>query len=447
MRVILRLVLVLCPVIHRLGKRLPTGKTERLLKRNMTAPAFLVVPSPASFVNLRQGVKTISTVCRQARVLMSSSSRDASRPALRGVVFDMDGTLIVPNIDYASMYRRCGIDRASDILQVLETLPAAASAEKRAIVEEVEAEALRTMALAPGALEVAAWLQAHKVPTALVTRNKLKAAEALQAQFAPFDFIFSRDHGGHPMKPDPAALLHIAAAWQVAPESIAMVGDSPANDIAFGNAAGAVTVLVGQRRAAEGAKGDVEPDIAVKNLYSLPRQLWQRFTISGALGTKVPPIKVPTPTPSNAASSAAAQGDSDALEAADSALWNAPDESGNTPLIWAADGGHLEVLTRLLESGVEKDVRGYLGATAVSRAANRGRSAVLKALVEAGADMNLCNDKMQYPLHFAAYKQQEEAVEILLRAGANLKVLDRKGRIPAEDTKNAAIREKILRAM
>ena len=35
----------------------------------------------------------------------------ASRPALRGVVFDMDGTLTKPNLDFTEMYRRCGVDK------------------------------------------------------------------------------------------------------------------------------------------------------------------------------------------------------------------------------------------------------------------------------------------------------------------------------------------------
>ena len=32
----------------------------------------------------------------------------ASRPVLRGVIFDMDGTLTKPNLDFTEMYRRVG---------------------------------------------------------------------------------------------------------------------------------------------------------------------------------------------------------------------------------------------------------------------------------------------------------------------------------------------------
>ena len=45
-----------------------------------------------------------------------------------------------------------------------------------------------------------------------------------------------------PPKPDPAALASIAAAWglPLGPELL-MVGDSPANDVGFGRAAGVST--------------------------------------------------------------------------------------------------------------------------------------------------------------------------------------------------------------
>jgi len=33
---------------------------------------------------------------------------------LRGVVFDMDGTLTVPNLDFAEMYRRAGLVMGKD---------------------------------------------------------------------------------------------------------------------------------------------------------------------------------------------------------------------------------------------------------------------------------------------------------------------------------------------
>ena len=63
-----------------------------------------------------------------------------------------------------------------------------------------------------------------------------------------------------------------------------------------------------------------------------------------------------------------------------------------------------------------------------------------------GADPDLPNVKLQYPLHFAAFKHKPEAVRVLLQHGASPLSLDRKGRTPAEDTSDGAIRDAIRAA-
>jgi ankyrin repeat protein len=130
-------------------------------------------------------------------------------------------------------------------------------------------------------------------------------------------------------------------------------------------------------------------------------------------------------------------------------LLHVPDKSGNTPLIWAADIGHNDVVQHVLQdSTVSINHRGYLGSTALSRAARRGHVRILELLLQAGADPNICNNKMQYPLHFAAFKEHMPAVEVLLACEKlNKCVLDRKGRIPADDTRDDAIRRVILASM
>ena len=49
----------------------------------------------------------------------------------------------------------------------------------------------------------------------------------------------------------------------------------------------------------------------------------------------------------------------------------ARERAGNTPLVWAADGGHVDAVRALLatpEAAATVNVQGYLGATAVCRA-------------------------------------------------------------------------------
>lgn len=225
---------------------------------------------------------------------------DNAKARLHGVVFDMDGTLTVPNLDFAEMYRRCGVSMNEDILCAVSKMQPAQSADATAIIEEMEAEGARTLELMPGTVELARWLADRGVPTAIVTRNSASTLEHfldnlwLPAGLAAFSPAISRDGevitGGNtstplpplPAKPDPAALLAITAKWGIQPgPSVLMVGDSPSNDIAFGIAAGVSTALLDTgRRYAEGGVGTNVPDYNVQNLSDLIGLLNQHYAFS-----------------------------------------------------------------------------------------------------------------------------------------------------------------------
>ena len=386
-------------------------------------------------------------------------SREVNLPQLRGVVFDLDGTLTVPNLDFKLMYERCGVDLDDDLLAAVILMPSQQREAATSVIEEMEAEGRRTLKLAPGVVEMAKWLQAHEIPVALVTRNTRDTVGALienlwqPAGLSTFSPAISRDSNPDlPAKPDPASLVAIAEAWGMDLPSgeLLMVGDSPSNDVAFGKAAGVATALVDSgRRFTEGGS-DGGADVRVACLAELPREIWHRFHVGGPLGTNCPLVKYAAPVPASAASAAALEGDVATLKALNPAELCAPDPDhpggfqGNTPLIWAAEGGCTESVALILATVAREghsglDSRGFLGATAVSRASRRGHVACLKALLAAGADPDVANSKLQFPLHFAAFKEHPAAVAVLLEGGANPLVLDRKGRTPAQDTKSNAI--------
>lgn len=359
----------------------------------------------------------------------------------------MDGTLTVPNLDFAEMYRRAGVPKGEDILSAKWRSDTTA----QAVVEEMEEEGRRTLRLMPGAAELAAWLSAHRIPTALVTRNSSRTVQHFQTHVWPagaaaMSPVISRDDP-FPSKPDPTAMSHICEKWGVPSDhSIMMVGDSPSNDIVFGQAAGVRTALLdtGRRLTEGGTTGDA--DIVVENLAWLASEAWRKFSICSPITDPALHSKRAPPKPDGEAAAAAAAGDAAALGLMPAEALSCADASGQTPLIWAADVGSLPVVAALLKAGVDIDARGFLGATAVSRAARRGHTEVLALLMEHHADPEIPNEKLQYPLHFAAFKLNPEAVRVLLKHGANPLVLDRKGRTPAEDTSDEAIRSEIRAA-
>lgn len=73
------------------------------------------------------------------------------RKIIRGVVFDMDGTLTVPCIDFADMKRRVGVPPDADILHEIERW----NPDKRLlafqVIAEIEREANAKLKVMPGA--------------------------------------------------------------------------------------------------------------------------------------------------------------------------------------------------------------------------------------------------------------------------------------------------------
>mmetsp|Transcript_45411 Transcript_45411/g.106203 ORF Transcript_45411/g.106203 Transcript_45411/m.106203 type:complete len:406 (-) Transcript_45411:201-1418(-) len=380
----------------------------------------------------------------------STMARAAPMPCvLRGVVFDMDGTLTTPALDFGRMYERCGVAMSEDLLQVIAAMPTDQAGAAKAVVEEMEAEGRRTLQLCSGAVELAMWLSERGVRTALVTRNSATTVRHLQdalwvpASLPPLDPAYSRD-AEHAPKPDPASMHAISQLWDIPVRDILMVGDSPQNDVLYGKAAGSRTALVDSGRKFVEGGSDCGADIVVSSLAELPALLERSFR-TRLVGLPFERFeKSPKPEPAEGVFSAAARGDVNALRALSPDALLSTDAFGNTPLIWAANEGQQDAVRFLLESKADVDVSGYLGATALSRAARSGHAGVVQLLLEKKACPEIPNDRWQYPLHFAAYKKQASAVELLLAHGASTTVTDRKGRTPAEDTSDAQIRNAIL---
>lgn len=161
-------------------------------------------------------------------------------------VFDMDGTLTIAVHDFLAIKRALEIPPEDDILHHLAALPADEAASKRTWLMEHERELAFAATPAPGALELLHELRDRGCQLGVLTRNAHELAlVTLQAVgmgdcFASED-ILGRDEA--PPKPDPGGLLHLADKWQVAPQTLVMVGDFHF-DLQCAKAAGARGVLV-----------------------------------------------------------------------------------------------------------------------------------------------------------------------------------------------------------
>lgn len=235
---------------------------------------------------------TTTGAAAAAPTMHPQQQQQHKRRVIKGVVFDLDHTMVYSDIDFKEMRRRIGAPPGVDILEFVAALPTErARRDALAAIAEVEHAAIAGMRLAPGALEIARELDERRVPRALVTRNVLRnlhhfhslhwipgggaggarngksgknengsgnaaqeeEGEAKKHQQPQADDDDDFNHPFHPAitrecglrhKPHPDALRHIARQWGVRSEELAMVGDSAFDDVASGRRAGSVTVLI-----------------------------------------------------------------------------------------------------------------------------------------------------------------------------------------------------------
>ncbi|PLB50300.1 putative HAD superfamily hydrolase [Aspergillus steynii IBT 23096] len=201
---------------------------------------------------------------------------------LKGMVFDVDGTLCLPqNYMFAEMRAALGIPKSVDILHHIQRLP---TADERATAAEkiraVERRAMQHQQPQPGLVELMDYLQKRGIPRALCTRNFETPVTRLLENFLPehvFLPIITRETPGLLPKPDPAGILYIATEWGLEnrAENLIMVGDS-IDDMTAGHTAGAATVLLANEFNAH-LKDHEHTDIWIDRLDDLIGILEQGF--------------------------------------------------------------------------------------------------------------------------------------------------------------------------
>ncbi|CAK7266575.1 hypothetical protein SEPCBS119000_002100 [Sporothrix epigloea] len=146
----------------------------------------------------------------------TASSHDHQLKVLRGVVFDVDGTLCVPQTYmFGQMREALGISKGTDILDHIYALPTAEKQhEAMESVRNIERAAMASQEAQPGLAALMDYLDARGVPKAICTRNFEQPVLHLLGKFLDghvFEPIVTRDF--RPPKPDPAGILHIARSW------------------------------------------------------------------------------------------------------------------------------------------------------------------------------------------------------------------------------------------
>jgi len=160
---------------------------------------------------------------------------------VRGVIFDLDGTLVDSGLDFDQMRREMGLPPGQALLEALATLDEPHASHCRQILDRHEWAGAEQARVMPGVEEFLAALHTRGIRRAVLTRNAREVTLATLRRLAlEFDPIFAREDA--PAKPDPSAIWRICETWKLPPAEVVMLGDFYF-DIEAGRRAGVRTVL------------------------------------------------------------------------------------------------------------------------------------------------------------------------------------------------------------
>lgn len=190
---------------------------------------------------------------------------------IRGIVFDLDGTLVDSRLDFALMRAEMGLPDNQPILEALEQLAATEAERCHVILHRHELAGAERATLLPGAAELLAALAHRRIHTAIATRNSRPITAATLAKVGvTMELVLTRDEG--PVKPDPWPVRRACQHWDLLPEQVLVVGDFRF-DIECGRAAGCRTVLLDEDQASPHAAGGYGADLVLASLAEYPRLL------------------------------------------------------------------------------------------------------------------------------------------------------------------------------
>jgi phosphoglycolate phosphatase len=163
----------------------------------------------------------------------------------KAILFDMDGTLTEPMLDFPRIKAEMGIGD-QPILEALAAMGDLRRHLAQAVLLRHETHAAENSTLNPGCRELLDWLRQQGIPTAVITRNSRQSVEVVLARHRlSFDVVVTREQG--PFKPDPHPLRLACKKLAAAETDVWMVGDG-SFDVQAGSAAGIKTVWISHGR-------------------------------------------------------------------------------------------------------------------------------------------------------------------------------------------------------
>jgi HAD superfamily hydrolase (TIGR01549 family) len=163
----------------------------------------------------------------------------------RAILFDLDGTLTEPLLDFDLIRREMGIGQRP-ILEALAEMDQPLRSAAEAVLLRHERRAAEESTLNQGCAQLLARLEDMGIATAIITRNSMASVQqVLRRHGLRFGALIAREDG--PVKPDAWPLLEACRRLGVSPAEAWMVGDGE-YDILAAQAAGVRSVWLSHGR-------------------------------------------------------------------------------------------------------------------------------------------------------------------------------------------------------
>jgi len=173
--------------------------------------------------------------------------------SFKGVIFDLDGTIIDVPYDWPKIRKELGTHGTS-ILSDLEGLAEPERTRKLEILKKYEGQATRQARMKPGTTELLAFLKREKLKTALVSNNSRENVAFILAKFKfAFDCVLTRESGL--WKPSGRPLQEAMKRLGLSKEECIAVGDSHFDVLAAADAGIGNIFLISRDKGKFGGSG------------------------------------------------------------------------------------------------------------------------------------------------------------------------------------------------
>ena len=194
---------------------------------------------------------------------------------VRGIIFDLDGTLVDSQLDFEAIRREMCLPSQAPILEALQRSPLGPELDRmHAVLRSHELRSAQRATLFDGVAEFLRWMDQRRLPRAILTRNSRECTEIVISRLGlQFSCVLTREDA--PPKPDPAGLLAICDQWRLPPAEVVFCGDY-LFDLQAGRRAGMRTILFAPADLPDFAD---QADLVLREFHSAAARIEDSFSV------------------------------------------------------------------------------------------------------------------------------------------------------------------------